>query len=178
MFRPSISIGLEKIGVTAFIFTIKIGRFHPSGIGQFYPALNGRFCPPLTLDDNLTPVCLAGVPMYHDGYDIQRCRTKYRCPLVMGKIKFCPFIEECSFSANGRTVYVNDNDDIRMFGPVPYCSDKWKKLYKNRTSAEQINNRVLNDYHLHQMKIRGYAKVAFFAIFAGINTQLDTWTNN
>lgn len=130
------------------------------------------------LDDNLTPICQAGVPMYHCGYDYHRCRTKYRCPLVMGKIKSCPFVEECSSSAYGRTVYVNDNDDIRMFGPVPYRSDKWKKLYKNRTSTERINNRVLNDYHLHQMKIRGYAKVAFFAIFAGINIHLDAWINN
>ena len=130
------------------------------------------------LNDQMAPVCQAGVPMYHDGYDVQRCRTKFRCPMVMGRIDHCPFIDECSTSSYGRTVYINDNDDIRMFGPVPYRSEKWKEIYKNRTSTERINNRVLNAYHLHQMRIRGYAKFAFFAIFAGINIHLDAWVNN
>lgn len=127
------------------------------------------------LNENGVPVCKNGTPMYNFGYDVQRQRRKFRCPLAVGKISSCPFKDECSSSSYGRTVYVNDGDDIRLFGEVPYRSDKWKKIYKNRTSTERINNRILNDYHLHQMRIRNKSKQAFFAIFAGINIHLDAW---
>lgn len=127
------------------------------------------------LNENGVPVCPNGTPMYDYGYDIQRKRRKFRCPLRMNKISSCPFANECSSSAYGRTIYVNDGDDIRLFGPVPYRSEKWKEIYRNRTSTERMNTRILNDYHLHQMKIRNGSKHAFFAIFAGINIHLDAW---
>ena len=121
------------------------------------------------------PICQKGIPMIDYGYDIQRNRRKFRCPLAMGKIDSCPFIEECSTSSYGHTVYVNDDDDLRLFGPIPYKSDKWEQIYKNRTSTERMNNRILNDYKLHSMKIRNGAKYAFFAIMAGISIHLDAW---
>lgn len=127
------------------------------------------------LSNNGKPVCLNGIEMYDFGHDIQRNRRKFRCPFVMGKIDSCPHIDECSTSAYGRTVYINDGDDLRLFGPVPYKSNKWKKIYKNRTSTERMNTRILNDYNLQNMMIRDGAKHAFFAIFAGINIHLDAW---
>ena len=93
----------------------------------------------------------------------------------MGKIDSCPHSATCSSSSYGRTVYINDGDDAKNAGPLVYRSDKWKEIYKNRTSTERINNRVLNDYSLHKMKIRDKAKHAFFAVIAGINIHLDTW---
>lgn len=128
-----------------------------------------------TLNLNGKMICKAGNEMVDYGYDIQRCRRKFRCPLAMGKIEHCDLKEECSTSSYGRVVYMNDGDDIRYSGPVAYKSRQWKEIYKNRTSTERINNRVLNDYHLHQMKVRNKAKNAFFAIFAGINIHLDAW---
>ena len=113
--------------------------------------------------------------MIYFGYDIQRDRKKYRCPLAMGKIKECPYKEQCSSSDYGRVIYINDGDEPRYGGPLRYRSDKWNKIYKNRTSTKRVNNRVLNDYHLHQMKIRDYAKNGFFSIMAGINIHLDAW---
>jgi hypothetical protein len=127
------------------------------------------------LDKDGLPVCLNETPMYDYGYDVQRQRRKFRCPLVMGKISSCPHIDECTSSTYGRTVYINDGDDVRLFGPVQYKSDKWKEIYKNRTSTERMNTRILNDYHLHQMRIRNGSKHAVFAIFAGINIHLDAW---
>ena len=121
------------------------------------------------------PVCAAGHTMIYNGYDPGRHRKKYRCPLACGKITSCPFQDECSTSSYGRTVYVNDGDEARNNGPLSYRSDKWKQTYKNRTSTERINNRVLNNYNLQHMRIRNKAKFAFFAIIAGINIHLDAW---
>lgn len=127
------------------------------------------------LSKNGLPICKAGVEMCNFGYDIQRHRRKFRCPLAVGKIKECPHKSECSSSSYGKTVYINDHDDVRLFGPVQFKSDKWKEIYKNRTCTERINNRILNDYKLHQMRIREDSKIAFFAIFAAINIHLDAW---
>lgn len=111
--------------------------------------------------------------MVHDGYDYQRHRHKYRCPLAVGKITSCPFKDKCSPSPYGRTIHIKSTDNPKLFGPVPYKSDIWKEIYKNRKSTERMNNRILNDYHLHSMKIRNQSKFLFFAIMAGINIHLD-----
>ena len=95
----------------------------------------------------------------------------------MGKITLCLFQDSCSTSSYGRTVYVADGDDAGNAGPLIYRSDKWKQIYTNRTSTERINNRVLNNYNLHSMRIRNKAKFAFFAIMADINIHLDSWIN-
>ena len=117
------------------------------------------------IDSDGIPVCQNNERMHYFGYDIQRRRKKYRCP----------FKDECSSSAYGRVIYINDDDAARYNGPLSYRSDKWKKIYNNRTSTERINNRVLNDYHLHSMRVRDLSKNAFFSIMAGINIHLDTW---
>ena len=82
---------------------------------------------------------------------------------------------QCSTSSYGRVSYINDGDSARNAGPLSYKSETWKKIYRNRTSTERINNRVLNHYHLHQMRIRNKDKHAFFTIFACINIHLDAW---
>lgn len=127
------------------------------------------------LNNDGIPICLANIPMHNYGYDVQRCRKKYRCPLVMGDIESCPHQDICSTSSYGRVAYVNDGDSARFAGPVSYKSDTWNKIYNNRTSTERINNRVLNDYNLQNMRIRGNSKYAFFTIFACINIHLDAW---
>lgn len=98
------------------------------------------------INDDGIPVCRNSITVHPFGYDIQRSRFKYRCPLVMGKIDKCPYADECSTSSYGRVIYINDGDDIRNGGPISYKSDKWINIYKNRTSTERINNRILNDY--------------------------------
>ena len=82
------------------------------------------------------PVCKANEKMIFFGYDIQRCRSKFRCPLAMGKIESCECKEQCSNSKYGRVKNVNDGDDARNI-PIVYRSDKWKKIYNNRTSTEK-----------------------------------------
>ncbi len=131
--------------------------------------VNGEY-----INEEGIPICKANYKMINYGYDIQRCRVKFRCPLAMGKIKECEHKEECSKSKYGRVVYVNDGDDDRNI-PIVYRSKKWYSIYKNRTSTERINNYVLNTYGLHKMGIRNSAKQAFFSIMACINIHLDAW---
>lgn len=131
-----------------------------------------------SLDENGIPVCRNNIQMARNGYDRTRMRTKYRCPLAMGRIDSCPFKGQCSQSPYGRVVYVNDADDLRLFGPVQRGSDTWKDIYNNRSCTERINTRILNDYHLHQMMIRNDSKQMFFATFACINIHLDAWVKD
>ena len=56
-----------------------------------------------------------------------------------------------------------------------YGSDEWKEIYKNRTSTERINNRILNDYGLHASSSWNGSKHFFFMILAGINIHMDAW---
>lgn len=125
--------------------------------------------------DDGTPICAAGHRMTRDGYDNSKKATKFRCPVKMGKIKECPLMDQCTSSSYGRVIKNYDKTNFKLFGPVPYKSDQWKEIYKNRTCTERINNRVLNDYGLHKMKIRSRGKFFFFAIIACINIHMDAW---
>ena len=132
-----------------------------------------------TINENGIPVCRAGHEMAFDGSDYGRMRDKYRCPLRRHnrnskKIDSCPF-DNCSDSSFGRVVYTFMKDNPRYFGPVPRGSQKYKDIYKNRTCTERINKRILNDYCLHSMHVRDYAKIAFFMLVACINIHLDAW---
>lgn len=121
------------------------------------------------------PVCKNKCNMIYYGYDATRERKKYRCPLAMEKITSCPYAEECCSTPYGRTVYVKDGSDIRNKGSLSYKSSTWKELYKNRTACERINNRVLNDYKIHTLRVRDLAKIAFFSFIACMNIHLDVW---
>lgn len=126
------------------------------------------------LDKNGVPICLNGSKMIYWGHDEKKHRNKYRCPLALGKVSSCPYKDTCCpDSTYGKTRYTKESDDIKLFGPVSYKTDMWKKIYRNRTSTERMNNRILNDYHLHSMRIRNRAKFMFYTMFAGINIHLD-----
>jgi len=128
------------------------------------------------INENGVPVCMAGYEMIRDGYDKVKMATKYRCPLKMGKVTECPCKCDCSPSPYGRVIKTYDKTNLKLFGPVPYRSEQWKKIYKNRTCTERINNRILNDYGLQSLRIQNRSKNFFFMIIAGINIHLDAWS--
>lgn len=43
--------------------------------------------------------------------------------------------------------------DIRLYPSVPRGTAEYKRIYKDRTSCGRVNDRVPNDYHLHDMGI-------------------------
>ena len=127
------------------------------------------------LNEHGIPVCQNGTEMVRDGYDKSKMATKYRCPFKKGKIDSCPYKEQCSKSDYGRVVKIYDKTNLKLFSPLMYGSDEWKEIYKNRTSTERINNRILNDYGLHASSSWNGSKHFFFMILAGINIHMDAW---
>lgn len=121
------------------------------------------------------PICAQGHHMIRDGYDTSKMATKYRCPVASGKIASCPLWGKCSNSSYGRVIKTFDKTDLKLFGPVPYRSEAWKKIFKNRTCTERINNRILNHYNLQNMHIRNRSKNFFFLMINGICIHMDAW---
>lgn len=129
----------------------------------------------LGISQNGRPLCLANREMISDGRDYSRQRHKFRYPEYSHKNQSCPFKDTCSSSPFNRTIYIKFNTDIKLFGPIPYRSDKWKEIYKDRTSCERINNRILNDYDLLNIRTHGRKRNFFFLILIGINIHLDAY---
>ena len=121
------------------------------------------------------PVCMAGVAMPRNGYDKKSKASMFRCPLATGRIKSCPHAQECNKTPYGRVLRVPDKTNRRLFGPIPYGSERWKEVYKNRTSCERVNKRLLRDYHVEDITCRDGNKLLFYSIMAGILTHLDAW---
>lgn len=127
----------------------------------------------ITIDTDGTPLCQAGRRMVYWGTCHGRSRVKWRCPQACGKEDNCSYKDSCSPSAYGRCVYTKPDWDIRLYPPVARGTTEYKKIYNNRTGSERVNNRILNDYHLHDMRIHSKKRFSFFAMIAGINIHLD-----
>lgn len=121
------------------------------------------------------PICQNNEEMISDGNDYTRYRHKFRCPHCHEDNNSCPLKDSCSTSPYGRTVYLKFDTDIKLFGPVPYKSDKWKDIYKDRTSCERINTRIINDYQFKDIRVHGRKRNLFFLIMIGINIHLDAY---
>ena len=127
------------------------------------------------INERGVPVCACGHEMVRDGYDRSKQATKFRCPCAVGRVKECPMWGVCTKSKYGRVIKIYDKTDYKLHGPIPYRSDRWKEIYKDRTSTERVNNRVLNDYGVQRLTCRNGAKHFFFEVMAAINVHLDAW---
>nr|WP_278286362.1 transposase [Clostridium putrefaciens] len=130
---------------------------------------------PTTLDINEkgVPICIGGHEMVYNGFEKSRSRLKWRCPLVLKKVDSCSCQKQCSPSPYGRVIYTKPSWDLRLFTPVPRGSKQWKTIYKTRTCSERINNRILNDYRIHSLRIHGKERYSFMTMIAAINIHLD-----
>ena len=119
------------------------------------------------------PVCPDGHLMLNWGFDSAKYRIKYRCPMVTGKVKSCPYSKYCNKSLYGKIVYIRLAENLRLLTPVPRNSYEWLDTYKQRTAAERVNNRFITDYELENPKRYGKMKLAFFAFLNITNVHLD-----
>ncbi len=120
------------------------------------------------------PVCLAGLPMVNWGFNKQRMRRKFRCPLACGRIKSCDCQQQCrSDSAYGRSVYVHLQQNLRFCTRIQRGSPEWKRVMKSRTSSERVNKRILNDYALEQYRARGKKRIFWWTMIHSVNILLD-----
>jgi len=127
----------------------------------------------LLLSDKGVPICADGHEMINWGFDAKKYRIKYRCPMITGKVKYCPYNENCNKTNYGKIVYLRLASDLRILTPVPRGSSQWIETYNKRTASERVNNRILTDYELERPKRYGKKKLAFFAFFDAINVHLD-----
>jgi hypothetical protein len=110
---------------------------------------------PVRLDTDGTPLCPAGVRMYHLMYNKKKRTHVYTCPVKRsthrdGKYVFVTHTEECPRkqdccpqSSLGPLVYIKSDTDPRLYPPIPRDSKKFKQLMNQRTSTERCN--YLND---------------------------------
>lgn len=127
----------------------------------------------IPIDSDGTPLCQAGYRMVYWGFCSGRSRCKWRCPIACGKESSCSCKDSCSSSPYGRCIYTKPSWDIRLYPPVARGTEEYKKIYNNRTSCERVNNRILNDYHLHAMRIHTKKRYSFFMWIIDTNIHLD-----
>jgi len=129
--------------------------------------------PHLKINEKGTPVCMGGNEMVFWGFNPGRCRIKWRCPYVLGKVESCDCKDNCTSSKYGRCIYTKPSWDLRLFTQVPRGTDEWKTQMKSRTTSERVNKRILNDYGLELSKSRGKKRTFWWSLVHSLNILLD-----
>lgn len=127
----------------------------------------------IAFDKTGHPLCPAGHKMCPWGNDPIKDAHKYRCPLKCGRIVSCSHAGQCSPGNYGRTVYIKNHGDLRFHPRIPRDSEEYRQIYSERTACERVNDRVLNDYCLQHLKIRGKEHFSFWTMLIGICIHLD-----
>ena len=119
------------------------------------------------------PICPIGKEMKPNGFDISQNRQKWRCPLACGAKNSCK--KPCSSAKYGRTFHTFSKDNIRLFPKTSRSSDKWKLVYKRRSSIERSNKREKIDYHLEAGRHRS-TKMWYIRVYSIMMCQhIDAW---
>lgn len=143
--------------------------------------LNSKNGHPKTIHDNIrinkngTPVCSAGIPMTPNGNDYSSkghigCQM-WHCSYGKDHKTKC----KCSYTSSkyGCAIKTRPEWDIWLYTDIPRSTDAYKNIYKQRTATERINNRILNDYGLHQLMIHRKEHYSFMTAMIGICLHLD-----
>ena len=83
--------------------------------------------------------------------------------------------QSCRKSSYGRTVYIKNSSDLRLHPRIQRDIEQYKTIYSERSACERMNDRVLNNYHLQDLKIRGDDHFSFWTMIIGICIHLDAW---
>ena len=127
-----------------------------------------------TIGEDGIPVCKAGRKMNHDGVEISKARTRFRCSLASRK-HGCSCESPCSDSKYGRTVHLAMKDNSRLINIPPRDSEQWKSEYNARTSAERSNKREKIDFKLESGRHRS-TKMWYCRLYHILMLQhLDAW---
>lgn len=119
------------------------------------------------------PICPIGKEMKPNGYDKSQNRQKWRCPLTTGTKNTCK--KPCSTAKYGRTFHTFSKDNLRLFPNTARSSEKWKLVYKRRTSIERSNKREKVDYQLEEGRHRS-TKMWYIRVYCTMMCQhIDAW---
>ncbi len=98
---------------------------------------------------------------------------KYRCPLKCDRIEECPHAAERSPGSYEGTVHIKNKRNLRFLTHILGDSQQYQDIYAERTACECLNNRVLNDYCLQNLKIRSTDHFSFWSMPIGICIHQD-----
>jgi len=142
----------------------------PINTGNLSPNPPGKF----KRDEKGCPLCPGGVPMKLRGASHNRGHNTYICPAkyqgrTNGKIVWKVNMERCPLgklcepdSKMGPLLYLRFNEDYRYNPIVPRESNKFKELFKQRSSPERLfsqwekpilSSRIHRRHHLYQMRL-------------------------
>jgi hypothetical protein len=62
---------------------------------------------------------------------------------------------------------------LRLFTRIPRGTARWIAIFKERTAAECVNNRILHHYGVENSHVRGKKRISFLVTVAGLNIHLD-----
>ena len=111
--------------------------------------------------------------MKRNGKDNTQHRQKWRCSLSKGTKNSCA--TPCSKAKYGRTFHTHFKDNLRLFPKTSRESEKWKKIYKRRTSIERSNKREKIDYKLESGRHRS-TQMWYIRVYGIMICQhLDAW---
>jgi hypothetical protein len=128
-----------------------------------------------TIGTDGIPVCMAGLKMRHDGVEVSKHRSKFRCPLMDRRTKSCSCTNPCSDAKWGRTVHLATKDNPRLINIPPRDSQEWKIEYNARTSSERCNKRMKYDFQLENGRHRS-SKMWYCRLYATMMLQhLFAW---
>ena len=130
--------------------------------------------PPFGLSEDGLPVCQGGFEMVYYGYCRDRCRLKWRCPKILGKVTDCRYFN-CSCSTYGRVIYTKSCWDLRLFTQIPRGSKLWKKRYARHSASERSNKRKKIDYRLEDARVRSNRQWFMRVVLAAMCQHLDAW---
>ena len=121
------------------------------------------------------PICPSGKKMKHYGFDHSQKRHKWRCPMTKKRTQnTCK--NPCSTAKYGRTFHTCSTDNPRLFPQTPRNSEKWKLIYKRRTTSERTNKREKIDYKLESGRHRS-TKMWYIRIYGIMMCQhVDAWS--
>ena len=119
------------------------------------------------------PICSAGLEMKPNGRDNLQNRQKWRCALSSRTENSCA--TPCSEAKYGRTFHTHSKDNLRLFPKTLRDSDKWKLIYKRRSSIERSNKREKIDYKLEAGRHRS-TKMWYVRLYGIMMCQhMDAW---
>jgi hypothetical protein len=123
--------------------------------------------PDLTLNEEGTPRCPGGGSLKHHHYDRRKHTHVYACPAKRlthrdGKALYVFHAEDCPADADccpesllGPLAYLRPDDDQRRYPEIPRDSQRFQRLYNERTTTERLN--ALNDRYRLDRRSRSAA---------------------
>ena len=123
------------------------------------------------------PICQANHYWNHWRYEVKKMRHKFRCIFISRGME-CPdhlaFLQcNSKKSAYGPSFYLETNDDILLFRPVPRNSDPFKQTFKRCSGVERTFKRIFEDHQVEAHRSRSCAVRFSLAILAAIIMHLD-----